>query len=103
MRRHCDTITSMSDERQKRGWGIWTAVGVLIFLVIYSLSYAPLVKLRTELWMKGFWDLSNFGVINPIYEPLFWTIANSPAPIGKASDWYFDLWNSGYQTGKPLH
>ena len=82
----------MSEEQeQKRGWGFWVAVVILLVFIVYPASYAPLKWLALSGHLD---DPETFeGVLNVFYAPIGWAMDNVPA-VNRVMHWYFkDVWN----------
>ncbi|MAG95053.1 MAG: hypothetical protein CMJ48_15110 [Planctomycetaceae bacterium] len=79
----------MTEEQdQKRGWGFWVAVVVLLLLVAYPLSIGPVI------WCldTGRLPQSSVPAWEVFYAPVLWAWKNVPA-AEHVLDWYDDLWH----------
>jgi hypothetical protein len=80
----------MSDERKRARF--WIAVALMVAVLVgYPLSAGP----ATWLEAKGTRDkIPNVidSAVFYFYAPLRWYVKNGPRPVGRALEWYINLW-----------
>ena len=66
------------------------ALGVIVLLVLYVLSFGPVAWLIPS---SGINVMTAYPVFSRVYFPLFW-LAKKVKPFGDFLEWYIDLWLS---------
>lgn len=75
-------------ERQKPSVRLWVAAGMVAALVLYPLSFGPVVWLASREMLPN-WTVR---IIMFFYYPINWVVRILPQPIVDAIDWYLRFW-----------